>query len=374
MALPTHLIVIGTSASGMPALTQLVAQLPAALPAAVLVVQHLAPDADTEGLVTRLAAPTGLRCQVAGHGAPPLAGHLYLAPPDRHLLVKEDRVLVAKGPFENGYRPTADALFRSAAVAFGARVVGMVLTGMLHDGTAGLEFIKRCGGTAVVQDPAEAELPSMPESALRNVTVDHVLPVAAMGPLLVGLVGPNHAGPAHALAIPADLQREAAIAERSMGTTRQEKEPGTLVPFTCPDCGGNLWDVTQGGVMRFRCHTGHAYTAAGMLEGSQRKMEETLWVALRMMEERKNLLASLAARNETYGTDRHTERLNDLKRHVNRMHEFLLDEYESENEAAATDQGPRGPTSPARARRPETGFRLLSQNRSSHLSSRSADW
>ncbi|AMJ67157.1 chemotaxis protein CheB [Hymenobacter sp. PAMC 26628] len=337
MAAPTHLIVIGTSAGGMPALTQLVAQLPAALPAAVLVVQHLAPDADTEALVTRLAAHTGLRCQVAGHGAPLLAGHLYLAPPERHLLVKEDRVLVTKGPFENGYRPSADALFRAAAVAFGAQVVGVVLTGMLHDGTAGLEFIKRCGGTAVVQDPAEAEFPSMPESALRNVAVDHVLPVAAMGALLVGLVGPAHAGPAHALSIPPDLRLEAAIAERTVGTAGQMGELGTLVPFTCPDCGGNLWDVTQGEVLRFRCHTGHAYTAASMLEGSQRKMQETLWVALRMMEERKNLLASLAARDEAYGTGRHTERLDDLKRHVNRMREFLLDEYEGETEDTATD-------------------------------------
>ncbi|MGI4884845.1 MAG: chemotaxis protein CheB [Janthinobacterium lividum] len=335
MAAPTHLIVVGTSAGGMSALLQLVAQLPAALPAAVLVVQHLAPDSDPEGTVTRLAAHTALHCQVAGHGAPLVAGHLYLAPPDRHLLVKEDRVLVTKGPFENGYRPSADALFRAAAVAFGAQVVGVVLTGMLHDGTAGLEFVKRCGGTAVVQDPAEAEFPSMPESALRNVAVDHVLPVAAMGPLLVELVGPAHAGPAHDLGIPPDLQLEAAIAERVMGTTEQEAQLGHLVPFTCPDCGGNLWDVTHGEVLRFRCHTGHAYTAASMLAGTQRKMEETLWVALRMMEERKNLLISLAARDPAYGSHRHTERLDDLKRHVNRMREFLLDEYEGEAEAPA---------------------------------------
>lgn len=159
----------------MPALAQLVAQ----LPAAVLVVQHLAPDNDPEALVMRLAARTALRCQVAGHGAPLLAGHLYLAPPDRHLLVKEDRVLVTKGPFENGYRPSADALFRAAAVAFDSHVVGVVLTGMLHDGTAGLEFIKRCGGTAVVQDPAEAEFSSMPESALRNPTALSATPSAS---------------------------------------------------------------------------------------------------------------------------------------------------------------------------------------------------
>ncbi|WP_161599450.1 chemotaxis protein CheB [Hymenobacter nivis] len=339
MAAPTHLIVVGTSAGGMPALLQLVAQLPATLPAAVLVVQHLAPDADSEGLVVRLAAHTALRCQVAGHGAPLLAGHLYLAPPDRHLLVKQDRVLVTKGPFENGYRPSADTLFRAAAVAFDSHVVGVVLTGMLHDGTAGLEFVKRCGGVAMVQDPAEAEFPSMPESALRNVAVDHVLPVAAMGAVLVGLVGPTHpGGPANPLDVPADLQLEAAIAERVVGSAEQVEQLGSLVPFTCPDCGGNLWEVNHGEVLRFRCHTGHAYTAASMLEGSQRKMEETLWVALRMMEERKNLLASLAARGDAaHGTARHTERLADLKGHVNRMREFLLDEYEGEAQDAAVD-------------------------------------
>ena len=324
MALPTHLIVIGTSAGGMAALLRLVAQLPAALPAALLVVQHLPPDTDPESLVVRLATHTALRCQVAGHGAPLLAGHLYLAPPDRHLLVKEDRVLVTKGPFENGYRPAADTLFRAAAVAFGAHVVGVVLTGMLHDGTAGLEFIKRCGGTAVVQDPAEAEFPSMPESALRNVAVDHVLPVAAMGALLVGLVSPAHAGPAHTLGIPPDLQLEATIAERVVGTADQVEQLGSLVPFTCPDCGGNLWDVTKGKVVRFRCHTGHAYTAAAILEGSQRKMEETLWVALRMMEERKNILAGMAARGASAYPAQQEEKLSEIKKHINRLREFLL--------------------------------------------------
>lgn len=322
----------------MPALTQLVAQLPATLPAAVLVVQHLAPNSDAEGLVARLAARTGLRCQVAGHGAPLLAGHLYLAPPDRHLLPKEDRVLVSRGPSENGYRPAVDALFRAAAVAFGARAVGVVLTGLLHDGTAGLEFIKRCGGTAVVQDPAEAEYPSMPESALRHVVVDHVVPVALMGPLLVGLVGPAAASPRPTPApaggaVPPDLQLEAAIAERVVGTASQADELGHLVPFTCPDCGGNLWEVNHGQVLRYRCHTGHAYTAAALREGSQRKMEETLWVALRMMEERKNLLASLAGREGLPDDRRHTERLEDLKRHVNRMREFLLDECADETRA-----------------------------------------
>ena len=147
----------------MPALTQLVAQLPGTLTAAVLVVQHLAPDSTGMPLVGRLNTHTDLACHLATDQAPLEAGHLYLAPPDRHLLVKDNYLLVTKGPRENSYRPAADALFRSAAVAYGANVVGVVLTGMLHDGTAGLEFVKRCGGIAVVQDPADAEFSSMPE-------------------------------------------------------------------------------------------------------------------------------------------------------------------------------------------------------------------
>ena len=321
---PSHLIVIGTSAGGMPALTQLVAMLPATLPAAVLVVQHLSPDSTGEPLVARLARHTGLRCQLARPETPLDAGHLYLAPPDHHLLVKGNRLLVTRGPRENSYRPAADALFRSAAVAFDSQVVGVVLTGMLHDGTAGLEFIKRCGGIAVVQDPADAEYPSMPESALRAVAVDHIVPLAQMGALLTQLVSAGPSGPPEQMNIPLDLQLEAAIAERVVGTAEQVSQLGHLVPMTCPDCGGNLWQVDHGQVLRYRCHTGHAFTAEALAESSQHALEETLWVALRMMEERHNLLSSMAGHGNIPANPHQAERIEDLKRHVNRMREFLL--------------------------------------------------
>jgi two-component system chemotaxis response regulator CheB len=324
VAIPSHLIVIGTSAGGMPALTQLVAQLPGTLTAAVLVVQHLSPDSTGMPLVNRLAAHTSLRCELATNQAPLEAGHLYLAPPDRHLLVKDQHLLVTKGPRENSYRPAADALFRSAAVAYGPNVVGVILTGMLHDGTAGLEFVKRCGGLAVVQDPADAEFSSMPESALRAVAVDYVLPLAHMGPVLVQLVDPARTVPPEERHIPADLQLEAAIAERVVGTVEQVSQLGHQVPLTCPDCGGNLWEVNHGQVLRYRCHTGHAYTAASLAENNQQTLEETLWVALRMMEERRSLLLSMAKHDQAQWSRHQEERLADLQRHVNRMREFLL--------------------------------------------------
>ena len=337
MALPPYLIVIGTSAGGMPALTRLVAQLPATLPAAVLVVQHLAPDSTGGPLVARLASHSALRCQLATNHLPLQAGHLYLAPPNHHLLVKDDHLLVTQGPHENSYRPAADTLFRSAAVAFDSHVVGVVLTGLLHDGTAGLDFIKRCGGVAVVQDPAEAEFASMPASALRHVEIDHVVALDAMGPLLVSLVSPTPPSISDIMAIPPDLQLEAAIAERVVGTTEQIAQLGHQVPLTCPDCGGSLWELNTGNVLRYRCHTGHAYTADALAESSRQAIEETLWVALRMMEERKNLLSSLASHGDGPQNKPQLERIEEMKRHINRLREFLLT-----SEAGLPEAAPAG--------------------------------
>jgi two-component system chemotaxis response regulator CheB len=327
------LIVIGTSAGGMPALVKLIGQLPGSLPAAVLIVQHLAPDSSGAHLVDRLAHQTTLFCHLAQDGTRIEAGHLYLAPPDRHLLVKDDRLLVTKGPHENHYRPAADALFRSAAVYGGERTIGVVLTGMLHDGTAGLEFIKRCGGLAVVQDPHDAEFDSMPQSALRNVQVDYVVPLDEMGTLLQQLV--QQPTPPH-IPIPDDLRTEADIAERVVGTVEAVQQLGRPVPLTCPDCGGSLWELKHGKMLRYRCHTGHAFTADSLLKQSQDSLEETLWVALRMMEERKNLLTNMASRGEGLWSIQQEERVEEIKRHINRLREFLINGAAGEGPAAAT--------------------------------------
>ena len=336
---PFSLIVVGTSAGGIPALIQLVAQLPRQLPAAVLVVQHLSPDSQADIIAERLARHSALRCVVATDQAPLEAGTLYLAPADRHLLAKEGRVLVTKGPRENHYRPAVDALFRSAAVAYGANVVGVVLTGMLHDGTAGLDFVKRCGGITVVQDPADAEFPSMPESALRTVEIDYVAPLAQMGELLLTLVSPPRAVSPSTTFIPPDLKLEAAIAERVMGTTEQVSELGHQVPLTCPDCGGALWEIEHGSVQRFRCHTGHAFSAEALQECSRQALEETLWVALRMMEERKTLLTSMDAHSGAkWHTEQTTERLMHLKGHINRLRQFILGNHEHNGDTAEVVQ------------------------------------
>jgi two-component system chemotaxis response regulator CheB len=164
----------------------------------------------------------------------------------------------------------------------------------------------------------------MPESALRAVAVDYVVPLSQMGALLQQLVDPAQVAPPTHKNIPADLQLEAAIAERVVGTVEEVSQLGHQVPLTCPDCGGNLWQVEHGQVLRYRCHTGHAFTAAALAENNQQELEETLWVALRMMEERKNLLMGMASHDNSHWNQHQEERLTDLKRHVNRMREFLL--------------------------------------------------
>ncbi|MCB2379576.1 chemotaxis protein CheB [Hymenobacter sp. BT635] len=346
MAHPNYVIVIGASAGGMPALCQLVAQLPADLPAAVLVVQHFAPDSSGQHLIERLARHTDLRCKLPANNEPLAPNTLYLASPDRHLLVKEGQVLVTKGPHENHYRPAADALFRSAAAYYGPNVIGVVLTGMLHDGTAGLELVKRAGGQTVVQDPAEAEFPSMPESALSNVPIDYVVPLREMGFLLNRLARMPVGSVSN---IPEDIKMEAAIAERIVGSIEEVSQLGRTVPMTCPDCGGSLWEMKHGKLLRYRCHTGHAFSADALLQRSQHGLEESLWVALRMMEERKNLLTNMASRGEGAYSVQQEERIEEMKMHINRLREFLLNGIKSQNGSTDTDSTQNMPTGSRRA-------------------------
>jgi two-component system chemotaxis response regulator CheB len=214
-------------------------------------------------------------------------GRIYVAPPDRHLLVDRERVLVRRGPRENRARPAIDPLFRAAAAHFGSRVVGVVLTGHLNDGTAGLRAIKRCGGTAVVQDPADAVAPEMPRSALAQVAVDHCVPLSEMAALLIRLVG-EPAGPTPE--VPPDVRREAAIAAEEVQPIVDDREQGAPSIFTCPDCHGTLWEILDGDLVRYRCHVGHAYTRSVLASAQWDAVEQALWSALRGHEERAELL------------------------------------------------------------------------------------
>lgn len=292
----SHIIVIGTSAGGLSAVKKLIYQLQEDFPVPILVVQHISPDASGNVLLDALNQSGNLKCEHAINGGLIKPGHLYLAPSDHHLMIDEDqKLLVTKGAAENRSRPGIDPLFRSAAVAFRNKVIGIILTGYLDDGVAGLEVIKRCGGICIVQAPEDAEYPDMPKNALRHVKVDHCLPISEMGGLLYQLISRK---PGKLKPIPKDILVEAKIAQRVLSDLPSVDALGDQVPFNCPGCGGVLWKVNNSSPTRFRCHTGHAYTESSLLAEQTMKIEETMWTALRMFEERKNLLTTMA---ETHG-------------------------------------------------------------------------
>ena len=232
--MPQHdCIVIGASTGGVEALAALVGKLPANLQAAVFVVVHIPPQA-TSVLPAILERAGTLPAAHAIDGEPMKTGRIYVAPPDFHLLVERGYVWVMRGPKENRNRPAVDPLFRSAARAYGPRVVGVILTGALNDGTAGLLAIKRRGGIAVVQDPTDAFFPSMPESALEYVDADHCLPLAEIGPVLARLCR-EQAGEEEAYPVPEEMEREENILEMDMPTMESEQRPGHISVFTCPE-------------------------------------------------------------------------------------------------------------------------------------------
>ena len=237
-----NIIVLGTSAGGLEALDQLVGQLPADLPASIFIVQHMAAHNSGEPLLRRLNRHKAFQPKLADDGDRFKPGRIYIAPPDSHLLVKKDKMLVTKGARENRHRPAIDPLFRSAAVVHGARVIGVVLTGMLDDGTAGLMAIKRCGGVTVVQDPRDAAYSGMPVNALNNVDVDFCVAIAEMGPLLTTLVSQLHR---KSKVAPLDIRTEAVIAERVLSDVSQVNGLGDQVPYNCPGCGASCGEWTR---------------------------------------------------------------------------------------------------------------------------------
>jgi two-component system chemotaxis response regulator CheB len=285
----------------MGALEKLVAGLPRELPAAVFVVWHLAPGVKSvlPALLTR-AGPLPARNPQDGDPIEP--GRIYVAPNDHHMLLEKDYIRVARGPKENRFRPAIDPLFRSAAYVYGPRTIGVVLSGALDDGTAGLWAIKLRGGTAVVQDPADAMHRSMPLSALDNVDVDHKLPVAEIGPLL-GRLAREAAVPEPPF--PASererMDAEIKIAREVDSRVEDILQYGELSPYTCPECHGVLATFRDGDIIRFRCHTGHAVSAGTLLGACTEQVEQRLMDALRALDETIMLLNQLGAQYASNG-------------------------------------------------------------------------
>lgn len=288
------IVVIGASAGGVEALSALVAGLSPSLAASVLIVQHIAPD--SPGYLAEILDRRGpLRAVMPESGQRLEQGLIYVAPPNLHLVVKPGHVHLTAGPHENRSRPSIDVLFRSAAVAYSTRVIGVILTGLQDDGAEGLRAVKRCGGMAVIQDPDTAEFPSMPMRAREVVNPDRVLPLEGMAAVLNDLISLPAPDP---LPIPADIEAEARFAEMSPSRSIESPRIGRPTALSCPICDGPLQDVGAEPGKRFRCHLGHSFSADTLELAQSAELERALWSAMRMMEERIRVLRQMAA-NET---------------------------------------------------------------------------
>jgi two-component system chemotaxis response regulator CheB len=288
-----NIIVIGASAGGFDALKSLVGKLPSDLQASIFIVWHMSPD--VHGVLPQvLNRAETIHAAHARDGESIEPNRIYVAPPDHHLLVEQGRVRVTRGPKENRFRPAVDPLFRSAAYAYGAQVIGVILSGALDDGTAGLWAIKKRGGLAVVQDPMDAEFPSMPESAMRAVEVDYSVPISEMADLLVELSRKQVAEASEVVMEDNEkMEIEIRIAAEDNAFESGVRRLGEPSPYACPDCHGVLSTWRDGKLVRFRCHTGHAYSADSLLLSVSENIEESFYSTIRGVEESIMLLNHL---------------------------------------------------------------------------------
>jgi two-component system, chemotaxis family, protein-glutamate methylesterase/glutaminase len=333
-------VAVGASAGGVEALKTLVAALPGDLPATVLVALHL-PASSRSFLADILARSCALPVRQGRPDMPLVAGEVVVAHPDAHLLVVDDRIVLGSGPRENGSRPSHDAMLRSAALARRSRVVGAVLTGLLDDGAAGLHLVERYGGHCLVQDPAEAEFPSMPTAALRAVPTALSLPLRALAEEVVRAVA--EVPPAEPQVPEEQWQRDLAELQSALGRSPvlpDGSPAGDPSPYACPDCHGVLNTVPDPGVLRFRCRTGHAWSAESLVAQQDDDVEEALWTALRVLEERAEMsrrLAEMAVANGREWSQEHfLSRASDADRSAGLLRAVLRRESASPTAPAAT--------------------------------------
>jgi two-component system, chemotaxis family, protein-glutamate methylesterase/glutaminase len=320
-----YIICIGASAGGFNALLEVVAQLPVNLNAAVVIVLHLAKSSIGDVFAERIKKNTKLPCRIAKHNEAIKMGNIYMAPPDCHMMVKPGKIVIGHGPPENRFRPSIDVLFRSVAASYAERSIGVILTGFLTDGTAGMWAIKQCGGQTIVQDPNEAEFPDMPLSVLETMEVDYSLLLSKLPATLVEITSkpfPPHVEP------PPELTAEATLSEKSATHLEEVGALGEHTVFACPDCGGGLWSVRNGRVKHYRCHIGHSYSEQDLVTKQLESIEQTLWVSVRMMEERRTLLLKLSKKNSEKGlkllSGTYFEQIKSLETHIQKLKDLLF--------------------------------------------------
>lgn len=286
------LVVIGASAGGLEGLSAIVRDLTPSTKVALLVVMHTN-AAGTTYLPQILGRISRAPVAMAKHGDKLRPGCVFIAPPDFHLLVTRRGLALSKGPRENGFRPAIDPLFRTAAQVYKHRVIGVILSGALDDGTYGMQMIKQLGGTTVVQDPAEAPIPSMPLSVLATVPVDHVVKAAA----IPGLIGKTVlAEPGSEAVMTAKNALEPQDPRRTTDVDDMTERFGPPSGLTCPDCGGALWELAEQGLARYRCHVGHQYSPDALEMSHHTKVEAALWTAIRVLEEHADMKLRMADR------------------------------------------------------------------------------
>jgi two-component system chemotaxis response regulator CheB len=301
-------IAIGASAGGVEVLLDLAAGLPASLPAAVFIVVHT--PAGHPSLLPELLAGRGrLPASHPLHHEKIVRGHIYIAPPDNHLLLRQGSMEVVRGPKENGHRPAVDALFRSAATAYSGRVVGVVLSGYQDCGTAGMMSIKARGGLCVVQAPDSAHAPDMPRSVLKHVAVDHVVHPSELAALIERLT-----------ALPEGRGKHVdALIEKIEGTAS-----GVRAELVCPICQGVLTEAEPDVFEHFRCHVGHAFSLQTLVSEQSEGMDRALWAAVRALEESAALSRRLARTATSDLRDRFLEKAKTQIQEADLIREILL--------------------------------------------------
>ena len=329
--MPTRdVIVIGGSAGALEALRTIVSGLPHDLPASIFVVIHSAPGRESK-LPDILSRASPLSATLATDKLLIESGRIYVAPSDLHLIIENRHMATVHGPKENRSRPAIDPLFRSAAVNYGPRVIGVLLSGSLDDGTAGLSAIKKSGGITIVQDPAEALYPTMPRSAIMNTSIDHVLTTDEIAPLLRNLTKQEIVAKGGVSGVKEDLKTEVEILGQELESEEMIESVerlGRLSMFTCPECSGTLWELKDGELLRYRCHVGHAFSIESLDAAQSEKLEGALWSALRALEERVAMARRLAKqareRKSDFAARQFDARAEEANQHAENIRQMLL--------------------------------------------------
>jgi two-component system chemotaxis response regulator CheB len=374
------IIVVGASAGGVTALESLFANLPPDLPAAVCVVLHVAAGKPSI-LPDILRRSRGLHVAHAVDGEAIIYGRGYVAPPDRHLLLENQRLRLTRGPRENMSRPAIDPLFRTAAVQYGPRVVGVLLTGMMDDGSAGLAAIKACGGKAIVQDPLTATWPDMPLAAMRSVPVDYCLPLSDIPAVLVRLVS-RRAGRRVRCSPPLDVQFQVSTEKGSDDMRKLLETEGRPSQLACPECQGPIWELKEAGAPHFRCQVGHAFNGESFREAQTERIERALWTAVSALEDKaafsRRLEARMRAANMANIARMYEEERVKAARQADLIRRVILGKPKKERRngslpkrAATRADGRRASPRPRRGR-PASRTRTLARTRTEALGARRA--